>query len=136
MKGQKRQRLHRGSRRRDRTWVEGTRLVESHIPRNPHPSTNRIPAPIALVLGTVSQKDTLNRLSGQFGAFSRGEENIANAAKQTKGRVVRKKTTETLNRDRTLKSRRGLDVDEVGGSGNSLGPKVRWNRGSSHQCTS
>ena len=34
------------------------------------------------------------------------------------GRVVRKKTTETLNRDRTLKSRRGLDVDEIGGSGN------------------
>jgi hypothetical protein len=46
--------------------------------------TNRIPTPIALMLITVSKKTTLNRLSGQFGAFIRGKKNIVNASKQMK----------------------------------------------------
>jgi hypothetical protein len=46
--------------------------------------TNRIPTSIALMLITVSKKNTLNRLSGQFGAFTRGKENITNLTKQTK----------------------------------------------------
>jgi hypothetical protein len=46
--------------------------------------TNKIPTPITLMLITVSKKNTLNRLSGQFGAFARGKENIANATKQMK----------------------------------------------------
>jgi hypothetical protein len=46
--------------------------------------TNKIPTPIALMLITVSKKNTLNRLSGQFGAFARGKENITNTTKQTK----------------------------------------------------
>jgi hypothetical protein len=45
---------------------------------------NRIPTSIALMLITVSKKNTLNRLSGQFGAFTRGKKNIANATKQMK----------------------------------------------------
>jgi hypothetical protein len=64
--------------------------------------TNRVPTPIALMLITVSKKNTLNRLSGQFGAFARGKENIANATKQTKRRVVRRTTRETLERNATL----------------------------------
>jgi hypothetical protein len=43
--------------------------------------TNGVPTPIALMLITVSKKDTLNRLSGQFGAFTRGKKNITNAIK-------------------------------------------------------
>jgi hypothetical protein len=43
--------------------------------------TNRIPTPIALMLITVSKKNILNRLSGQFGAFARGKENITNLTK-------------------------------------------------------
>jgi hypothetical protein len=43
-----------------------------------------VPTPIALTLITVSKKNTLNRLSGQFGAFTRGKKNIANATEQTK----------------------------------------------------
>jgi hypothetical protein len=54
------------------------------------------------MLITISKKNTLNRLSGQFGAFARGKENIANATKQTKRRVIRKTTEETLERNTTL----------------------------------
>jgi hypothetical protein len=61
-----------------------------------------IPTPIALMLITISKKNTLNRLSGQFGAFARGMENIANATKQTKHRVIRRTTEETLKRNTTL----------------------------------
>jgi hypothetical protein len=64
--------------------------------------TNRIPTPIALMLISVSKKNTLNRLSGQFGAFARGKENIANATKQMKRRVIRRTTGETLERNATL----------------------------------
>jgi hypothetical protein len=38
------------------------------------------------MLITVSKKNILNRLSGQFRAFARGKENITNATKQTKHR--------------------------------------------------
>jgi hypothetical protein len=68
--------------------------------------TNRVPTPIALMLITVSKKNTLNRLSGLFGAFSRGKENIENATKQTKCRVIRRTTRETLKRNTTLKGGR------------------------------
>jgi hypothetical protein len=64
--------------------------------------TNRVPTPISLMLITVSKKNTLNRLSGQFGAFARGKENIANATKQTKHRVIRRMTREMLERNTTL----------------------------------
>jgi hypothetical protein len=57
---------------------------------------NGVPTSIALMLITVSKKDTLNRLSGQFGAFTRGKKNIANATKQMKRRVIRSTTRETL----------------------------------------
>jgi hypothetical protein len=70
--------------------------------RDAHPMTNRIPTPIALMLITLSKKNTLNRLSGQFGAFARGKENIANATKQTKHQVIRRTTGETLERNATL----------------------------------
>jgi hypothetical protein len=48
------------------------------------------------MLITVSKKDTLNRLSGQFGAFTRGKKNITNATKRTKRRVIRRMTREVL----------------------------------------
>jgi hypothetical protein len=70
--------------------------------RDAHPTTNRIPTSIALMLITVSKKNTLNRLSGQFGAFARGKENITNTTKQTKHRVTRTMTGETLERNATL----------------------------------
>jgi hypothetical protein len=70
--------------------------------RDAHPMTNKIPTLIALMFITVSKKNTLNRLSGQFDAFARGKENITNATKQTKRRVVRRTTEETLERNATL----------------------------------
>jgi hypothetical protein len=57
------------------------RLIKRDITRNAHPTTNGVPTPIALMLITVSKKDTLNRLSSQFGAFRRGKKNITNATK-------------------------------------------------------
>jgi hypothetical protein len=56
--------------------------------RDAHLTTNGVPTAIALMLITVSKKNTLNRLSGQFDAFARGKENIANTTKQAKHRVV------------------------------------------------
>jgi hypothetical protein len=56
-------------------------LIKHDITRNVHPTTNGVPTPIVLMLITVSKKDTLNRLSGKFGAFTRGKKNITNAAK-------------------------------------------------------
>jgi hypothetical protein len=67
------------------------------------------------MLITVSKKDTLNRLSGQFGAFTRDKKNIANATKQTKRRVIRRTTRETLERNTTLQISRGLNINEIGG---------------------
>jgi hypothetical protein len=68
--------------------IERTRLIKSDIMRDAHPTTNGVPTAIDLMLITVSKKNTLNRLSGQFGAFTRGEENIASITKQAKHRVV------------------------------------------------
>jgi hypothetical protein len=67
-----------------RTRVVRTRRIKSHITRNAQPTTNRIPTSIALVLIIVAKKNTLNRLSSQFGAFSRGKKNITDASKHTK----------------------------------------------------
>jgi hypothetical protein len=58
--------------------------------------TNGVPTPIALMLITVSKKNTLNRLSGQFGVFTRGKKNITNATKRMKHRVIMRMTRETL----------------------------------------
>jgi hypothetical protein len=95
----------------------------------------RVPTPIALMLIIVSKKNTLNRLSGQFGTFTRGKKNIANATEQTKRRVIRSTTRKALERNTTLQSSRGLNIDEIGGSGNSLSPKVRQKRSGNHQRT-
>jgi hypothetical protein len=87
------------------------------------------------MLITVSEKNTLNRLSGQFGAFTRGKKNIANATKQTKCQVIRSTTKKALERNTTLQSSRRLNIDEIGGSENNLSPKVRWKRSGNHQRT-
>jgi hypothetical protein len=55
-----------------------------------------VPTSIALVLITVAKKHTLNRLSGQFGAFTRGQKNIANATKRAESRVIRRASKQML----------------------------------------
>jgi hypothetical protein len=87
--------------------------------------TNRVPTAIALMLITVAEKNILNRLSSQFGAFTRREKNIANATKQTKSRVVRRTIRETLERDATLEGSRRLSVNEVSRCSDSLSPEMR-----------
>ena len=79
-----------------------TKLIKGNIPGNTHLATDGIPTPIALMLVTVSEKNTLNRLSGQFGAFARGKQNIANTTKQTKCRIIRRTTRKTLKRNTAL----------------------------------
>jgi hypothetical protein len=71
------------------TWVEGSRLIKLDITKNAHPTANRVPTSIALVLITVAKKHTLNRLGGQFGALTRGQKNIANATKRTESQIIR-----------------------------------------------
>jgi hypothetical protein len=65
------------------------------------------------MLITISKKNTLNRLSGQFGAFARGKENIANATKQRKHRVMRRTIRQTLERNTTRQGDRRLNVNEI-----------------------
>ena len=127
----KRKIVHKEARGR-RTWVVRARLVKGHITRDAQTTTNRIPAAIALVLITVAKKNTLNRLSSQFGAFSRGKKDIAHTSKHTKGGVVRRTTNETLNRNTTLQGSRWRNVYEVGRSRNSLDPKVGWKGSGNH----
>jgi hypothetical protein len=81
--------------------------------RNAHPTTNGVTTPIALMLIIVSQKNTLNRPSGKFGAFARGKENIANATKPIKRRVIRRTTRETLERNTTLQGGRRLNINNI-----------------------
>jgi len=135
--GEKKERkvVHREARGR-RTWVVRARLVKSHITRDAQAMTHWIPTPIALVLITVAKENTLNRLSSQFGAFSGGKKNIAHASKHTESGVVRRATSETLQRNTTLQSSRWLNVDEIGGCRNSLSPKMGWKGSSNHQRTS
>jgi hypothetical protein len=72
--------------------IERARLIKSDITRDAYPTTNGVLTVIALMLITVSKKNTLNRLSGQFGVFARGKENIANTTKQVNHRVVSRMT--------------------------------------------
>jgi hypothetical protein len=44
--------------------IEGTRLIKHDVTRDAHPTTNRVPTAIALMLITVAEKNTLNSLSG------------------------------------------------------------------------
>jgi hypothetical protein len=54
------------------------------------------------MLITVSKKNTLNRLSGQFDAFTRGKKNIANTTERTEHRVIRSTTRKALERNTIL----------------------------------
>jgi hypothetical protein len=54
------------------------------------------------VLITVAKENTLNRLSGQFGALARGQKNIANATKRAESRIIRGASKQTLKRNITL----------------------------------
>jgi hypothetical protein len=67
-----------------RAGVVRARLIKGHITRDAQAPTNRVPTAIALVLITVAKENTLNRLSSQFGAFSRGKQDIAHTSKHTK----------------------------------------------------
>jgi hypothetical protein len=58
--------------------------MKSQILRYTHLTANTIPTPIALMFIIVSEKNTLNRMSGQFGTFTRDKKNIENATKQRK----------------------------------------------------
>ncbi|KAK1614213.1 hypothetical protein QYE76_019730 [Lolium multiflorum] len=88
------------------------------------------------VLGAIAKKDTLNRLSTQFGAFTRSKKNIANATKKAKGRVIRSVTSETLKRNATLQGCGGLKVDEIGGNRHSLRSEEEERRRSSSHVPS
>jgi hypothetical protein len=61
-----------------------------------HLTANGVPTSIALVLITIAKKQTLNRLSGQFVALTRGQKNIAKATKGAKSRIIRGVSKETL----------------------------------------
>ena len=53
------------------TGIVKSGLIKCDIPRNPHPPSNRVIATITLVFRTVPKKNTLNRLSSEFGALTR-----------------------------------------------------------------
>jgi hypothetical protein len=53
-----------------------------------------------------------------------------------KAGVIRRLATKTLKRNITLKDQRKLNVNQISSNRNSLGLKVRWNRGGNHKSTS
>jgi hypothetical protein len=56
------------------------------------------------VLSTIAYENTLNRLRGQFSAFTRSKKNIAQTSKKAKTGVIRWMSTEALIRNATFKS--------------------------------
>jgi hypothetical protein len=54
-----------------RTRIVRAGLIKGDIPRDPHPPSNRVITPIALMLRTVPKENTLDRLSSEFGALTR-----------------------------------------------------------------
>jgi hypothetical protein len=59
-------------------------LNKSNIMRDAYATGRRIIASIALMLRTISQKNTLNRLCSQFCALTRGKQNIECASENVK----------------------------------------------------
>jgi hypothetical protein len=88
------------------------------------------------MLITISEKNTLNRLSSEFGAFARSKKNVANTTKRAKYRIVWRTIIETLERNGTLKGSRRLNINEIGRGRDSLSPEMRWKRRSDHHRTS
>jgi hypothetical protein len=55
------------------------------------------------MLNTISQENTLNRLSGQLSALTRCKKHVAHTSKEAKARIVRQLATKTLIWNPTLK---------------------------------
>jgi hypothetical protein len=88
------------------------------------------PEKYAVMLITIPEKSTHNRLSGNFGA------NVANATKQTKHRIIRRVTKKLFERNGTLKSSRRLQNNEIDGGRDSLSPEMRRKGRSDHHYIS
>lgn len=112
------------------------RLIKSDISRDPHSSSNRIIATITLKLRAVAKKNTLNRLSSQLGALTRWKKHVVDTTETAKMTTLGWRTSETLKRDASLKSRRGLPIDKKGSGRDSFSPKLRWDMSSKHESTS
>jgi hypothetical protein len=54
------------------------------------------------MLITIAKEHTLNGLSGQFGALTRGWKNITNRTKRAKSQIIRGASKQTLKRNTTL----------------------------------
>jgi hypothetical protein len=107
------------------TRIVRSRLIKSDIPRNPHPPSNRVIAAIALVFRTVPKEYALNRLSSEFGAFTRWKENVTDTPKTTEMTIGRSSAEKTLIGSATLKRSRGLAIYEENSRRNRLSPEVR-----------
>jgi hypothetical protein len=106
--------------------VVRTGFIKGDIPRDPHPTSNRIITAITLMLGTVPKEDTLNGLSSQLGALTWREKNKANTPKTSEVTVARRTTKKALVGSTPLKNGGGLPVNKKNSRGDSLSPEVRW----------
>lgn len=111
------QRCRGNIRRRPR--IERTSLIKENIPRNPHPMSHWIPTMIALMLNAVPKEDTLSGLCSQLSTLT-----IQRSNTTMKVGVNMHLATKALKRNATLKSRRRLNISQIGGSRDSLSPKV------------
>jgi hypothetical protein len=66
--------------------------------RDAYMMRGRVIASITLMLRTIPQKNTLNRLCSQFSALMRGKQNIACASKNTKMVIARRSTIKYFTR--------------------------------------
>jgi hypothetical protein len=65
------------------------------IPRNPHPTSNRVIAAITLMFRIIPKEDTLNRLNSDFGALMRWKNDVTDTSKATKMAIGRRGAKET-----------------------------------------
>jgi hypothetical protein len=101
---------------------------ESDITREANTPSRGVITAVALMLKTVTKKDTLNRLSCQFGGLSRRKENITCATKDTKMSIFRRRAVQDFSRTFPLETSGGLKVDEINSSRNSFSPKMSWHK--------
>jgi hypothetical protein len=84
-------------------WVikERTVLNKCDITRDTYATSGRIITTITLMLRTISQKNTFNRLSRQLGSLTRCKQNIASTSENPKMIIVRRSTKKDFTRTLT-----------------------------------
>ena len=121
-----------GPRARETQWsgrrgsIEWGGLIERDITGDANTMSNKIITTITLMLKTITQKNTGDRLGSELCSLLRGKQNKTTTTKHTKMIVAGRGAMKTLTRATITKTRRRLKVDEINSSADSISPEMRW----------